>query len=244
MSISTKGQLVPEPKREVFMRIFKILICLLIFSSPVLAGDAAGKISVTGSSEITLEAQYSIIRAELRYVHGEIETSYQNLQQTLADIINQLKQLGLTDKEITKSIVRQGSEYAWKNNSRVHTGFYSSCNMQIRVNDIANIHQVYNQLSKYNLLSIRGTTYGRNDTDNIRNNEYKKALLAARKKAELMAATLGVTTGLVINIIESGVQTIAPVALLKADAAPAQPGGTFGSVTISAHVVVEFELKR
>ncbi len=226
------------------MRIFKILICLLIFSPPAFAGDAGGKISVTGNSKITLEAQYSIIRAELRYVHGEIDTSYQNLQHTLAEIINHLKQLGLTDKEITKSIIRQGSEYAWKNNSRVHKGFYSSCNMQIRVNDIANIHQVYNQLSKYNLLSINGTEYGRNDTESLRNNEYKKALLAARKKAELMAATLGVQTGEVINILESGAQSIAPVALLRADAAPAQPGGTFGSVTVSAHVMVEFELKR
>ncbi len=221
-----------------------MLLCLLILASPAVGGEVARTIAVTGSSEVTLEPQYSTIHAELKYVHPEIITSYQNLQQTLSDIVNALQQLGITDKEITKSIIRQGSEYTWRNNSRIHTGFYASCSMQIRVNDIKNIHLVYNQLSKYNALAITSTGYGRNDTEKIRNRELTKALLVAREKAALMAAGLGVTIGRVLKITEAGLQPGPhPVALMRGDAAPKKAGGTFGSVTISARVVVEFALE-
>ncbi len=226
------------------MRIVRVLVCLLVLASPAFGNDLERKITVTGSSEITLDPQYSIIHTELRYVHPEITTSYQNLQQTLSEIIKALSKLGITDKEITKSIIRQGSEYTWRNNARAHAGFYSSCSMQIRVNKIEKIHLVYNHLSKYNSLSITSTGYGRNDTDNLRNQELTKALYAARTKAELMVQGLGVTVGDILTITESGQRSgPPPVALMRGDAAPQKPGGTFGSVTIAALVVVEFTLE-
>ncbi len=228
------------------MKTIYTLLCLLLFISPAFGGETARSIRVGGNSEITLEPQYSIIYTDLKFLHPEISTSYQNLQQTLSDIINELKTLGIVDKEITKSIIRQGTEYTWRNNSRIHAGFYASCSMQIRVNDIANIHLVYNKLSQFKALAITGTGYGRNDIEEVRILEFKKALLVARKKAELMAKELGVSIGAVLQISETEFsRTPSPLMRMHSDtaAAPERTGGTFGSVTISAHVGVEFALE-
>jgi uncharacterized protein YggE len=62
-----------------------------------------------------------------------MDKSYTQLHQTLSTVIENLKEIGLTDKEITKSIVRQGSEYSWENNSRQHNGYYSSATMKLKI---------------------------------------------------------------------------------------------------------------
>ncbi len=224
------------------MRIIPLILLFLIISTPAIATENK-IITVSGHSTITLEAQYSIIHADLKYVHDEIDTSYTNLQQILIDVIKNLKKLGLTDKDITKSIIRQGSEHSWKNNSRIHTGFYSSTSLQFRVNDISSLHRIYRELAKFNLLSITTTEYGRNDVEELQNIEFTKALQKARKKATLMAASLDAKRGPVIKITESTLSPGSPMVLMRSDAAPQKAGGTFGSVEISAMVLVNFALE-
>ncbi len=227
------------------MKSIKIMFCLLLLlPSFSFAEEPTGRITVTGTSELTIAPQYSIIFAELKTVHTEIDASYQDLHTTLTDIISNLKKLGLTDKDITKSTIRQGSEFTWRNNSRVQTGFYSSSSLQIRINDISTIHLIYRHLSKYKSLKINGTKYGRHDTETLRNKELQKALLQAHSKAQLMAATLGLNVDRVINIIESGAQPGVPRPMLRSNSAPENSGGTFGSVTITAQVVVEFAIVK
>lgn len=225
------------------MRILTTLFISLLFTVSATAEYKPGTIGVNGHSEIILEPQYCIILTEVRTVNANIETSFQNLQTSLGEIIGHLKQMGLTDKDITKSIIRQGSEYSWENNSRRHRGFYSSCNMEIRINTISNMHRVYSLLAKYNLVSINGTRYGRDDEKEHHSKEMKKALQTARNKANNMANTMGVTLGRVLSISETGVSGGGPVAFMRADEAPKmRTGGTFGSVTISANVHVVFAI--
>jgi uncharacterized protein len=228
------------------MRLLFTLFIFLFLIAPANANESARTISVNSSSEITLEPQYSIILCEVRTVKAEIETSYNALQNSLTDIINTLKRVGLEDKNITKSIIRQGSEFNWEDNVRRHKGYYSSCNMEIRINDISTIPKVYSLLAQHNVLSITGNRYGRNDDKEKYNEEIKKALIDARKKASLMSHALGVSTGRVISITEAGSNYNPPIdsMMREADAAPnIAQGGTFGSVTIRAKVQVVFEIE-
>ena len=225
------------------MKPLKLLLFICLLPNLVYANDELRKVSVTGKSEITLDAQYSIINFELKFVRKDIDQSYQGLQQTLATVVGNLKKIGLSDKEITKSIIRQGSEYSWQNNSRVHIGYYSSSSVRLRVNDIDKIHVVYNELSKYDSLTIHSTEYGRNDEFERRNEEFRKALLAAKEKAEFMAGTLNASVGPVIRIQEESVGNFFTGSVYRNQAESDQVGGTFGAVAITATVKVDFELK-
>jgi uncharacterized protein YggE len=227
------------------MKLLRYVFCLLVISNFSYADDDIRRISVTGKSTITLEAQYSIIHTSVKRVSPGIDQSYKDLNQTLFVLFEKLKGVGLSDKDIVKSIITQGSEFRWERNSKKHIGYYSSSNVQLRVNDLSLLPRIYSELSKHNSVTINSTEYGRNDEFEIRNKEFKKALVAAKAKAETMAETLDVKVGPVLQISEMGSggiikrEAYANVARM----APRETGGTFGSVKISAMVAVEFELK-
>lgn len=227
------------------MRILRYVFCLLVISSYAYAGDEIRRITVTGKSTVTLEAQYSIIHTSVKRVSPEIDKSYKDLNQTLFGIFEKLKGIGLSDKEIIKSIITQGSEFRWERNSKKHIGYYSSSNVQLRVNDLSLLPHIYSELSKHNSITINSTEYGRNDEFEKRNSEFKKALIAAQTKAQTMAETLNVKIGPVLRIEEIGSGGIAPRKAYAnvARMATRETGGTFGSVEITAMVAVEFELK-
>ena len=207
------------------------------------ADDNVRKITVTGESKAALEAQYSTIHAEIKHVSKGMDQSYTELQQTLSKVIENLKKLGLSDKDIVKPVITQGSEYSWENSSRVHLGYYSATHMEVKVNDLALLPEVYNELSKYDSLTISGTEYGRNDQVEKINEELKKALWVAKQKAQVMADSLNTKLGPVFRIQEISSNTILQPVAYEKRMAGENSGGTFGSVDILATVSVEFYLE-
>ncbi len=227
------------------MKALCFIFCLLATSTHAYADNNTRKISVIGKSTTTLEAQYSIIHFLVKRVNPEMDKSYQDLNQTLSGIIKKLKGIGLTDKEMVKSIITQGPEFTWERNSKKHVGYFSSSNVQLRVNDLSLLPHIYNELSQHNSITISTTEYGRNDEFEKRNEEFKKALVAAKSKAKIMAETLEVKVGPVLRIEEigSGAITTKNTYANVARSLVRETGGTFGSVKITATVAVEFELK-
>lgn len=227
------------------MKALHIFTLILLFAQVAQADESIRKITVTGLSTSIVAAHYSKIHTKVKYVGKTIEESHTSLIQTLTSIIRSMKELGLQDDEITKSIVTQGAEYNWQNNSRVHIGYYSTCSLELKVNDLSSLHRIYNELSKHSALSIGGTTYGRNDKPELQNTELQKALLIARTKAETMAATFDIKLGRVLRMEEAGAgpAPLRPEVMYASRANDSTGGGTFGSVTITGSVRVEFELK-
>lgn len=231
-------------KGEQLMKTLYFLFSFFLFIPISYADVSAGKITVIGKSISTVEAQYSIIHSEVKFISKTIEESHASLLQTLNNVSRALNNLGLPAADITKSIVTQGSEYNWQNNSRVHVGYHSTCALKLKVNDMDILHRIYNELAQHSSLTIGWTEYGRNDELELRNKELQKALLAARTKAEIMAATLNTEIGRVLRIEESGSGPVGRPEVLYAERSGNNSGGgTFGSVDITGIAVVEFELK-
>lgn len=226
------------------------LFCLIIFLSfNAFAAEDIRKITVTGKSEITLDAQLAIIQVEIKQVNKEMSQSFSNLSKTIEKLTNGLIGAGLTDKEIKKSLISQGQEHEWENNSNVFKGYYSTCIVTINVNDISKMPGVYLELSNHKNLTILSTVYKRNDEFDIREKEFDKALLAAKKKAEHMAQALNVKIGKVHSIQEESSEYSSPniysnyVAKAKMAEKDDAGFGTTGTIKISATVIVEFELE-
>ena len=226
------------------MKLLKFIFFFIILSGIAYAGEDPRKIHVTGKSKISLPAQRSTIHADLKVVKKKMGESHARLSLLLSELIGNLKKIGLTDKEIIKSIIRQGPEHRWENNSKIHVGYFSSCSMRLRVNDVKRLHPVYKELSGYDGLTIRGTEYGINNEAEARNDELVKALHIARKKAALMASVLGAKIGRVLSVRESSPINHRPVRVYaSAEKAGGGIGGAFGMVEISASVSAEFELE-
>ncbi len=230
------------------MKLIKISLLVLIFILPIhaYAAQNVSKITVTGKSESVVEAQYAIINLDIKHVGMEMNLSHDQVMKTISKLTISLKDIGLADADIKKSLILQGQEYSWEKNSRVLKGYYSECLIDLYVKDINKIADVYKELANYRSISIQGTEYKRNDEFDIRKIEFEKALLAAKKKAEYMARTLDRKIGKAYSIQEISfenclaINTYANV-LREKEVSEGKSG--FGNIKISAMLVVEFELK-
>jgi len=234
------------------MRITRLVLVALLFMLPFSAFAAEDsksirKISVSGKAETTLEAQIATIQLTVKHVDQDMSQSHAALLQTLSKLKEELKSIGLSDKDIKKSLVLQGADYSWKNNSRVLKGYYSECHVELDVNDISKMADLYRVLSNFKVITIMFTNFERTDEFEVRKVELEKALLAARKKAEFMAQALGAKLGRVYLIQEVGPESwIEPKmytnVMEKTQISNNDTGG-YGTIKISARVIVEFELE-
>lgn len=234
------------------MRFISLAIIALISMLSVSAAAAddsknVRKISVTGKAETTLEAQRATIQLEIKHVKQEMSQSHSALLQTLSKLKEDLKTIGISDKDIKKSLILQGPEYSWEKNSQVLKGYYSECHVEVDVNDISKMAGLYRVLAGYKAITIGYTDFKRNDEFEVRKAEFEKALVAARKKAEFMAQALGAKLGKVYSIQEVGPESwfeSKRYANVMADKPSNDTDtGGYGTIKISARVLVEFELE-
>jgi uncharacterized protein len=222
-----------------------LLSLLLILPSSIFAAENIRKITVTGKSEIVVEAHYAIIQLNIRHVKKEMIQSHNELLKTILKLTGDLKNIGLSETDIKKSLVLQGQEYSWEDNSQVLKGYFSECFVELNIKDIHKLDEVYKALADYRSVSITGTEYRRNDEFEVRKSEFEKALNAARKKAEYMANALNAKIGKVHSIQESSSDdsyTVNTYARSSDKGAPESKSG-YGSIKITAMAVVEFELE-
>lgn len=224
-----------------------VAIILIVLQVPAVAKEDIRKISVTGKSEITVRAEEATIHIQILHVKKTMDDSKAALNNTIATLTEELKALGLTDKDIRKSLVSQGKKSEWENNSYVFKGYYSECTVVLKVKDIDNLVTVYNKLALYEDISLNNTEYKRNDEFEIRQERFKEALLAAKEKAEHMAGVLNVKLGKVHSIMEMSSQNFFAMEaysnVSRASLSDSSSSVGYGDITISAEVAVEFKLK-
>jgi uncharacterized protein YggE len=234
------------------MRIIGLALAVfmvMLSSSAFSAEDAKDirKITVSGKAENTLEAQKAEVYLSIKIVSRDMGQSHAALTRALSGLEKELKTVGLEAKDIKRSLVLQGAEYNWEKESNVLKGYYAECYVDVTVNDIKKIADVYRTLALHKDLTIQSTEFKRNDEFEVRKAEFEKALLAAKKKAEFMAVTLGAKIGKVHAIQEAGadnwIETKAYKPNFRSKGESSGDQESYGTVHISASVVVEFELE-
>jgi uncharacterized protein YggE len=90
-----------------------LFILMMFLSSNVFADENIRKITVTGKSEITLDAQLAVIQVEIKQINMEMAQSYSELSKTIEKLTRGLKSIGLRDEEIRKTFILQGRECSW-----------------------------------------------------------------------------------------------------------------------------------
>lgn len=231
------------------MKINQLLLMIILLTLPaaVLAEERGRSISVKGSSESTVKADYAKIHSQLKVVSKSIEESYSQVTSKLITLSNNLQEFGITKDELVVSVISQGPEYQWRNNSRELLGYYSACSLVIKVKTIGDAYKIHKTLSKDSALAVGHTEYGRTDSSQLENLALQEALKSARTKAEMMVEALGAKLGQPVLIREGGTPTVInhPGALRMAEASSADPSSvtTVGNVTIRGDVIVDFEIQ-
>jgi len=223
---------------------FVLTMFFCLFSTTLAASDDLYRITVTGKSELVVDAKHAELQFSIMHVEPKMDQSYKELQNTLASVDKNFTELGFPKEALTRSLIQQGIEQSWSDNSWVDKGYYSRCLLTLKVDDISKLAAVYQALSKYSAIQVHYTQYSVDDMFILRNLEYKKALLAARTKAEFMAKTLDAALGSPLRIEELNANDYA-AARMQSNRITEQSdeqAENYGKVKITASVRVDFEL--
>ncbi len=226
------------------------MIMFPLFASSAEEAKDTRKITVSGKAENMIEAQRAEVSLSVKIVKKEMSQSHAALTGELSRLAKELIAIGLSDKDIKRSLVLQGAEYNWEKESRVLKGYYAECYVDVSVNDITKMADVYRTLAGHKNITIQSTDFKRNDEFDLRKTEFEKALLTAKKKAEFMAQALGAKIGKVHSIQEVGTENwfetkaYAANVMEKGELSDLSGGQTnYGTIKITARVMVEFELE-
>lgn len=117
----------------------------------------------------------------------------------------------------------------------------------LSIADLSSVPTILDALTKAGVNSLDGITYGLVDQSAADDKALSQALERARAKAELMADSLGVELGDVINVSELTTQGYQPrMMAMRAEAADSSGGTEYrpGSITIDAGVNVRWEIEN
>lgn len=227
--------------------VFLACIGLLLLSVPAIATESPRTITVTGTASISAEPEYARLQGTLKIVRPTVKESYMAITAAISEMATALQPLGISREQFIASIVQQGTEYQWQNNTRTVVGYFSACSVTLHVANIADTYRIHAQLAEYPELTIGSTGYGRSDEAQLQISALKEALDNARAKAQAMAESFSGSLGAPLHISEQSFFP-GPVARLSAqmaDSAPVDPGevSTTGTLVVNGNVTVEFALQ-
>jgi uncharacterized protein YggE len=237
--------------RKTVLAVLAVLALAVLFALAGCNEKEGGTVRVTGRAEVTLRAEKSIIHLNVKLVRKDMTQSHDALIKTLDRVTKDMTDIGLKAKNVKRSLIEQGPEYRWKDDTRYLAGYYSEASVEVHMNDIDLMPKAYRTLAAHDDVSVSYTEFKRSDEYEQRMEQYEKALKAARKKAEKMAGTLDARLGEVRSIAELGeagffsanpVSNVASFGDQRSSAGSSVSAG-YGYVTIEGRVVVEFELE-
>lgn len=174
------------------------------------------------------------------------------LEQRTGELIRTLEQAGIESNAITAGSLSVRPDYVHrpvKKDESPETLVRTQLErpVSLRVDDLERLPAILDALTKAGVNALDGVTYDLKDRDAATDKALTQALEKARHKAQLMASTLGVELGPVLNIQETNAPVFAPRML--AMSADAKQGGSApeyrsGEITIDAGVSVAWEIKN
>nr|WP_298415722.1 SIMPL domain-containing protein [uncultured Halomonas sp.] len=174
------------------------------------------------------------------------------LEQRTGELIRTLEQEGLKSNAITAGSLSVRPDYVHRQVKKdeppqtlVRTQLERP--VSLRIEDLERLPAILDALTKAGVDALDGVTYDLKDRDAATDKALTQALEKARHKAQLMASTLGVELGQVLNIQETNAPIFAPrMMAMSAEAkqGDATPEYRSGEITIDAGVSVAWEIKN
>lgn len=203
-------------------------------------------ITVTGHAETSVNPDLAIATFGALTTSEDVETAKKENDRIMQKIHEAMLITGIDRSKVKTSMFAVQPIYRSENNgeSVKINGYRVENTISVTIEDMRNVSRVVDAAFAAGANQFQGIRFGVKKEQTLRDDLLKQALLDGRRKAELIAATLGETLGRPSAITESG--NVAPVMMdsvrfkgLQASSTPIAAG----SITASADVHMVFELQ-
>lgn len=230
------------------------LLLLTTFSSVAFAQNAPRErtISVTGEGLLRIVPDMATVRFGIVTRHKDPEEARSQNASAARITMNAVRDLGIDERKIRLDVLRLQAAREYNQSTRRYdeVGFEAIREVVVEVDDLDTLPTLVTRVVQGGANRLQGIEYGLNDRELVRNRALQLAVENARDKANLMAATLDVQRGAVLQINEQGINIPSPVrremlatAMMKDAAAPEPDAYAAGEMEVQANVHVIFELK-
>jgi uncharacterized protein YggE len=178
---------------------------------------------VTGEGEASAKPDLGVIRIGVeahRLTMAEAREASASAQNR---ILQEVRAHGITSEDIQTEQLSFAPEYEWIENKQKLRGYVATNIVRIKVKDLSKLGSIVDSAVKAgdNDVRVDGLSLELADPTEVRMEARKRALADAKKKAEQLAAELGVKLGEPIAIEETGTALPGPVfmrdAMMKAE---------------------------
>ena len=226
----------------------KILLLTVATSLPLLAENPAPSIRVLGVAEERVPPDQLRLSCSIRSEGKDLAAVATANRERATEITKLLRDQGLGEAELTTGSASFGEHTEYKNGRHIKLGYIATTSISVATDKLDLHDKLWFELAKFPEVSI-SAGFALKDRSKVRATARKKALQAARSKAEEMADALEARIGPPLSVVENPQATqfsasniysnsISAVLSAESDRGPLEPG----LVSVTERVEVTFEL--
>ena len=233
------------------MRII-ILVVLALLSQFALANNGnliQHTVSVTGEGFVDVEPDI----VDLSFTLTSLEPTMPEAKQQVDDLYTQaltvLQRFKVDKKDITLTLLNSRPEYEWRDREKIFIGHRVSRSLKVTVRKIEVYPELLQALVEANISQVNQVMPRLADESAVKRSALKKAVSAAKRKADFLAIEFDRSLGKVIQVNEGGVQIPRPVIYTEkardtlSTAQASNPPAMFGTQRVQATITAVFVLQ-
>ncbi len=210
-------------------------------------------IVLRSEGEVVVEPDIAKFDINLTCVDKNIEKMQADLVAKSNALNEQLKSLGVDEKEIRTTDISISESYEWKNGTRVFQGYSGSVDCRVTLHDISKLGKIYTALLTNKNIQLNWLQYTHSQIDSLQNAAYLNALDNADVLAEQLMTKLGASQKAIVQVsnvkIESSAGRNSPRLLatkeiaFEEEASDATVAVNSNQIIVSAVLFVEYCVK-
>lgn len=160
-------------------------------------------ISVTGQGEASVAPDLAVVSFAVTGMDKELSPTRDDVNARSSAVLAKLRELGIAEADLNAPDVAIQPEYDYRKGQRL-IGYRVTRQMTAKVRDLDTLGDVLDGLVGAGANEVHGAQMSAADPSAAEHRALEAAVAAARAKAEVLAAAVGVTLGAVARIEEEG----------------------------------------
>jgi len=160
-------------------------------------------ISVTGQGEASVAPDLAVVSFAVTGMDKELAPTRDDVNTRSSAVLAKLRELGIADADLQAPDVSIQPEYDYRKGQRL-IGYRVTRQMTAKVRDLVTLGDVLDGLVGAGANEVHGAQMTAADPSAAEHRALEAAVVAARAKAEVLAAAAGVALGAVARIEEEG----------------------------------------
>jgi len=182
-------------------KLFPTFFASLLLALPLAAEDLP-TIKVVGVAEERVPPDQLGVSCTIRNTGRQLAEVAASNRARAAEVTKILRDLGLGEAELKTGLASFGEKTEYKDGHHIRLGYQATTSITVSTSKLELYDPIWLQLSKFPEVSINSAEFGLQDRAKVRATARKKAIQAARAKAEEMADALDARIGAPLSLIE------------------------------------------